>query len=371
MRSSAGSPPSRSGSSSPARSASPRRPSRAGMRWRSRRSSSQPRSVRASTRRSWCSGAASLPSSSSARPLDPGARVLRAGDLEAVFLPGRGMLGASLRHRGVEMLRRVDDLEGAAARGSSAGIPLLHPWANRLPGAHYRAAGREVELDLSSLLLHLDANGLPIHGVPWSRLAWELVDARADRLAARLEWSRSELLAVFPFRHRLELAAALEPDGLTVETTLEAGADGPVPVSFGFHPYLGLEGLPRAQWRLRLPAMRRLVLDRRAIPTGEEEAFPGLDGPLGELDFDDGFALLEARASFSLAGARPRLSVDLLEGYPYAQVFAPRREAYVALEPMTAPTGALASDRGLRVVPPGGRFRAAFQIRIGSDGARP
>ena len=34
------------------------------------------------------------------------------------------MLGASLRYRGVEMLRRVEDLEAAAARGSSAGIPL-------------------------------------------------------------------------------------------------------------------------------------------------------------------------------------------------------------------------------------------------------
>ena len=277
------------------------------------------------------------------------------------------MLGASLRHRGVEMLRRVEDLDGAAAKGSSAGIPLLHPWANRLPGARYRAAGREVELDPSSPLLHLDANGLPIHGVPWSRLAFEVVDAGADRVAARLEWSRSDLLAVFPFRHRLELVAALAPDGLAVETTLEAGSDGPVPVSFGFHPYLGLEGLPRAQWRLRLPAMRRFALDPHAIPTGEEEAFPGLDGPLGEVDFDDGFALLEERASFSLAGAGRGISVDLLEGYPCAQVFAPRREAYVALEPMTAPTGALASGRGLRVVPPGGRFRAAFRIRVGSD----
>ena len=63
---------------------------------------------------------------------DPTTRMLLAGDLEAVFLPAHGMLGASLRHRGVEILRRVDDLQAAAARGSSAGIPLLYPWANRL-----------------------------------------------------------------------------------------------------------------------------------------------------------------------------------------------------------------------------------------------
>src|SRR5262245_51975220 len=274
------------------------------------------------------------------------------------------MLGASLRHRGVELLRRVDDLETAAAKGSTAGIPLLHPWANRLAGPRYRAAGREVVLDPSSPLLHLDEHGLPMHGVPWSLLRWELTDARQDRLTARLEWTRSDLLAVFPFRHRLELAARLRPASLTLEPTVIASPDGPGPVSFGFHPYVGLPELPRAEWRVELPAMRRLVLDRRGIPTGVEEPFAGLEGRLGVLALDDGFAVLEERTSFAMAGAGRRVSVDLLVWYRYGQVFAPKATDYLALEPMTAPTSALTSGRGLRVVAPGGQFRAAFRIRV-------
>jgi aldose 1-epimerase len=295
---------------------------------------------------------------------DPSARTLVVGDLEAVFLPGHGMLGASLRHRGAEILRRVQDLAAAAAKGSTAGIPLLHPWANRLAGPRYRAAGREVVLDPSSPLLHLDEHGLPMHGVPWPLLTWELTEARQNGLAARLDWTRDNLLAVFPFRHRLELAATLRPDGLTLETTLVAGPDGPVPVSFGFHPYFGLPQLPRAQWRLELPAMRRLVLNGRGIPTGDEEPFTGFDGELGELDLDDGFALMEERASFSLSGAGRRVSVELLVGYRFAQVFAPKDKDYVALEPMTAPTTALTSGRGLPLAEPGNEFRAAFRIRV-------
>jgi aldose 1-epimerase len=295
---------------------------------------------------------------------DPSARTLVAGDLEAVFLPGHGMLGASLRHRGMEILRRVEDLDGAAASGSTAGIPLLHPWANRLSGFRYRAAGQEVNLDPSSPLLHLDAHGLPMHGVPWSLLAWELTEARQDFLAARLEWTRGELLTVFPFRHRLEMAATLGSDGLTIETALVAGPGGPVPVSFGFHPYFGLADFPRAQWRLELPAMRRLVLDRRGIQTGDEEPFDGLDAQLGELAFDDGFALMAEQASSSIAGAARRITVEFLEGYPYAQIFAPKDKDYIALEPMTAPTSALTSGRGLRLVEPDGQFRAIFRIRV-------
>jgi aldose 1-epimerase len=78
-------------------------------------------------------------------------------------------------------------------------------------------------------------------------------------------------------------------------------------VSFGFHPYLGLPELSRANWRLELPAMRKLVLDRRGIPTGDEEPFGGFNAELGESSFDDGFALMEERTSFSVAGATYRV----------------------------------------------------------------
>jgi aldose 1-epimerase len=295
---------------------------------------------------------------------DPSARTLVAGELEAVFLPGRGMLCASLRHQNAEILRRIEDLETAAANGSTAGITLLHPWANRLADSYYRAAGREVNLDPSSPLLHLDEHGQAMHGVPWSQLSWKVTEARQDSLSAQLDWTSSDLLAIFPFRHRLEITATLRPDGLVLNTSLVASPDGPVPVSFGFHPYFGVPELPRAQWRLELPAMSRLVLDGRGIPTGEEEAFDGFDAQLGETNFDDCFALLDASMSLTLSGAGRRISVDFLSGYGYAQVFAPKGKDYVALEPMTAPTSALTSGLGLHLVEPGGEFRSAFRIRV-------
>jgi aldose 1-epimerase len=167
---------------------------------------------------------------------DPSARSLVAGDLEAVFLTNHGMLGASLRHCGAEILRHVDDLDAAAAKCSTAGISFLHPWANRLASSNYRVAGREVMLNLSSPLLHLDENGLPMHGVSWSLLAWEVVEAKPNSLKTWLEWNRNSLLAVFPFPHRLEMTAILCTTGLTLETTLIAGANGTMPVGCGFHP---------------------------------------------------------------------------------------------------------------------------------------
>src|SRR5206468_6822383 len=151
---------------------------------------------------------------------------------------------------------------------------------------------------------------------------------------------------------------------LTMETTLSAGVRGPVPVSFGFHPYLGLPGLQRDHWHLALPAMRRLALDGRGIPTGAESLFEGFEGALGQAAFDDGFALPGEGLSLSVAGAGLRITMELVAGYRYAQVFAPADKDYVALEPMTAPANALGSGRGLRLVEPGGTFRATFRIHV-------
>src|SRR5262245_34961879 len=294
---------------------------------------------------------------------DASARTLHAGDLRAVFLPELGMLGASLGHRGKELLGRVEDVKGFALAGRTCGIPLLHPWANRLEGRRYNAAGREIVLDPSSPLLHFDG-ALPIHGVPWSCLAWQVTGEDSSTLQARLEWTTSELLAVFPFPHQLELVVALQTNRLTIETTLVAGGSSPVPVSFGFHPYFRILELPRAAWQINLPAMSHLLLDGRNIPTGQTTPFPALNTKLGEREFDDGFALDDARASFSVEGGERRITVEFLEGYPYAQVFAPHGKDFIAIEPMTAPANALASGHGLRLVEPGASFRATFSVGV-------
>ena len=287
------------------------------------------------------------------------------GNLVAIFWPKSGMLCASFCHRGAELLRRIDDLKAAKARGSTVGIPLLYPWANRLDSLRYRAGGRDVVLEPSSPLLHFDDHGLPMHGVPWGQLAWE-AEVEPDSIVARLDWKRPDLLAVFPYPHKVQMDATLDPDSLTLGITVFASGGTRVPISFGFHPYFGIPQLPRPAWRVELPVMHRLLLDPRGIPTGGQEPFGPVDSPLGEMNFDDGFAVMDAQPSFSLSGAGRRITVTFLEGFSYAQVFAPQNKDFIALEPMTAPTSALASGQGLRVTEAGAEFRASFRISVQS-----
>jgi galactose mutarotase-like enzyme len=112
--------------------------------------------------------------------------------------------------------------------------------------------------------------------------------------------------------------------------------------------------------------MRKLVLDDRGIPTGKEESFERFDALLDELNLDAGFIVLDDRPKFALSGTGRRITVEFLENYRYAQVFAPKGNDFVALEPMTARTSALTTGQGLPLVESGREFYAAFRIGIQS-----
>lgn len=298
-----------------------------------------------------------------------------AGPLEATFLPGAGMVGLSLRDRGEELLGQRRGLAAYVRDARTLGIPLLHPWANRLSRDAYAAGGVEVALAPTAAGLHRDANGLAIHGLLAGDGGWEVEEEVASEraaapgtgaaFAATFDFgARPELLASFPFPHTLRIAVALAGRTLRIETTVTATGAVPVPVAYGFHPYLTLPGLPRTEWRLELPALRRLQLDDRGIPTGEAHAVAADSFLLGARTFDDAFDQVEPGATFVLAGGGRRIAVAFERGFPAAQLYAPDTEEVVCFEPMTAPTDGLVSGAGLRLVRPGERDTTAFSVTV-------
>jgi aldose 1-epimerase len=286
--------------------------------------------------------------------------LLRNGDLRAVFVPGIGMTGVSLRLRGKEYLALPGGLDALRA-GHTGGLPLLAPWANRLAGMRYKIGSRSV--DLTGLGVHTDANGLPIHGLLVGRPGWEVRELRHKRGTASVLATLDVDEPAFPFPHRIEVDARVHEDRLVVDTTVVPTGKRAVPIAFGWHPYLRLPGSARHTWHLRLPRRERLLLDAHGIPTGERVTETAHVAPIARRTYDDLYAL----------GARRVLGLEAPDGtavevrgdaaYPYAQVWVPPGKSFAALEPMTAPTDAL--RRGaVEMVGPGDSHRARFTILV-------
>jgi galactose mutarotase-like enzyme len=283
---------------------------------------------------------------------------LRAGELSATFLPDVGMTGVSLQLRGTEYLA-VPGGVAALRAGSTGGLPLLAPWANRLAGWQYAVAG--IDVDLDGLDLGTDDNGLPIHGLLVGREGWRVTDHSARGDEAHLTASIGVDSAAFPFPHRIDLAVTAGGGALTVDTTVVPAARRPVPIAFGWHPYFRLPSRPRANWDLVLPARRHLTLDDRGIPTGSEEPEAEEAAPIGDRTFDDLYALGEDHRLALRADDGSAIELQSDAAYPFAQVWVPEGRDFAALEPMTSPTNSLATGSA-PVVQPGEAYTARFTL---------
>jgi aldose 1-epimerase len=288
-------------------------------------------------------------------------------EIEATFAPRTGMVGCSLTHRGEELLHIGGGLSEYAERGTTFGIPLLYPWANRLAGFDYFAVGKHVRMEHRSSLIALDPNGLPIHGLLGASPHWEVDSAqpRDDALSASLDFGAyPALVQAFPYPHSVQLDILLTGNELHIATTVKPDRGVAVPISFGFHPYFRLPGVPREAWEIEAPVRERLLLDRYMIPTGEREPAGDLNGPLGNRGFDDGYAGVEPDEPFSLTGGGRRIEVRMNECFPFAQVYSPPGAAFLCFEPMTAPTNALRSGDHLPVAEPDKPFAAVWAIAV-------
>jgi galactose mutarotase-like enzyme len=284
------------------------------------------------------------------------------GSTVAELVPEANMVCCALSVDGEPRLAERKGLQAYAEQGSTMGIPLLYPWANRLGARTFSVAGRELTLPADPARIHQDGEGNPSHGLGPSLMRWETTQEGPGRLGAALQWDTPELLELFPFPHRVVLEIELAAASLTTTVSVDASLGERVPVSFGFHPYLLLAGAERPAWTVTLPPCSQLVLDGRMLPTGARAPIASRTAALAEHAFDDLYELDEPTATFRASAGTSEITVEFLAGYPFAQVFSPAGTDFVCFEPMTAPANALISGEGLVVLDPGEQHRASFRV---------
>lgn len=294
--------------------------------------------------------------------------VLAHGDLEAVITE----VGATLRSFTAES---VPVIWGFAQDEISSGDRghVLAPWPNRLEDGSFRFGDARGQAPLNE-----PARSNAIHGLvrwwPWS--------------IERLSEDRAVLSCVihpqpaYPFRIRLSLAYVLSDGGLEVACEVVNAGTGIAPFGLGFHPYLpggGPGGIDEAQ--IRLAAQRRLLLDKRGLPVGEEPvagtAFDLEQRTLAGLELDDCYTGLSLgvdgrwHAGLDLPGRHSEIWAD--PAFAYVMCYTgdtlgepgDRRKA-IAIEPMTCPPNALRTGVSLIELREGEQWNASWGIATAS-----
>jgi len=268
-----------------------------------------------------------------------------------------------------------DVIEGFGPRewARSGRGQVLAPWPNRLGDGRFEFSGLQAQAALDE-----PGRGNAIHGlVRW--LPWQ-VEAHAQNVVTVTCPVRPT--PGYPFRLDLRVEYRLGRDGLTVVTTARNPGDVTIPFGLGFHPYLtvGTERVDTVE--LRLPATRRLVLDARALPTGEVLPVAGT-----EYDFTVGRAVGPTRLDTAFTGLTRDAdglawaTLDDRSGGRALALWADahfghlmcytgdtlddpaRRRTAIAVEPMTCPPDAFRSGRDLVVLEPGQEWEGRWGIQ--------
>lgn len=258
----------------------------------------------------------------------------------------------------------IDEID-SGARGQ-----VLAPWPNRLEDGTYSFGDKLGRAPLDEPELKNAIHGL----VRW--LAFELEDRTEERVSLSCVIHPQP---AYPFRVRVELDYELGESGLEVTCrAINTGSDK-APFGVGFHPYLlgGAAGIDEAG--LALAARRRLILNERCLPVGEE-LVSGTDfaldgGPVGSRALNECYTepVLSPdgrwHARLQLPGRITELWADSAFGYIMCYTGdsfeepALRRRA-VAIEPMTCPPNALRTGTSLIELHPGEQWQAAWGILV-------
>jgi len=230
---------------------------------------------------------------------------------------------------------------------------ILAPFPNRLKDGRYSAGGREFQFPLNEPERQNALHGFVLDKV----FEVERVGLSEETASIALAYRYAGDFSFYPFPFVLRVLYSLRRSGhFEMILELENTGGEEMPAGLGWHPYFGL-GAPADWMELQLPAVEKVIVDGRMIPTGKKVVFSDFREmkSLSGAAFDTGFRLLEKRAvSEAVLGLGSfRLHYWQDSGFPFLQVFIPPAKQSIALEPMTCNIDAFNNGEGLRMLRPG------------------
>jgi aldose 1-epimerase len=269
-------------------------------------------------------------------------------------------------------------------RPTRGGIPVLFPFPNRIRDGRFTWDGKEYRLPLND-----PAQKNAIHGFA-CRHPWRVVGqgAEADKAwvrgAFRASRDAPQTRPLWPADYEIELTCSLGDGRLRLEASVHNPDTVPLPFGLGYHPYFRIPfaaGGKADDCTVTVPARSFWVLEE-SLPTGEKRPVAGerdlnTPRPYGELHLDDVLTNLppapqadglHERAVLRDGGAA--LRVLWSEDFRDAVVFTPPHRHAFCVEPYTCTTDAVnlqarGVEAGWRVLPPGGRWSSAVELRVG------
>ncbi len=268
-----------------------------------------------------------------------------------------------------QLLTKFDSHEELVANPISKSS-LLFPFPNRLAGGSYEFEGKTYQFPINEPERNNNLHGFLLR----KSLKLKSVEM-ADDMKVTVSYQYKKEYDYYPFSFELDITYQLDaPDQFSVFVEIKNTGTGNMPFGFGWHPYFCL-GEPVKNLSLQFPKVKRVLLNKNIIPTGEKEGYNVFESlsKVGDTILDDCFVLdnpLNETAAITLWSEKQQYGVKVwqeasADKFPFIQIYTPSNDLnYLAIEPMTCSIDAFNNGDGLQVLGAGESFSGKFGVSL-------
>lgn len=241
----------------------------------------------------------------------------------------------------------------------------LIPFPNRINNGEYHFLGKKYNLPIN-----FPKQNHAIHGLIYNK-KFNIVKISKSRRGVSLCLNKKfEGFLGYPFCLDVSMTYYLTTKGFECKTVVKnCGADK-IPFGDGWHPYIKSAGKVD-NFYLSIPSNKRVVVNKKMIPTGKIMPFQQQSNKIGQRKFDTGFKLNKNKgiATTEIYNKKENVKICVWQEtgknkYNYLQIFIPPARQSIAVEPMTGNTDAFNNKDGLIVLKPKSVYKASYGIYL-------
>lgn len=233
---------------------------------------------------------------------------------------------------------------------------ILFPFVNRINNGEYTF--NNIKYDLA---INHKAENHAIHGMVYDK-TFALISQHVTKEGAlvKLRYQEKNTSQGFPFKFNIELIYLLSKDSLKFEVVIQNTDTMAFPFSIGWHPYFKTRNIYDSY--IKFNCDRKILLDKRMIPKGDEIINEKLKLQIKDKTFDDCFKLNNNEVI--LITPDYTIAIKGSEENSFLQIYTPIKRNSIAIEPTSSPADSFNNKIGIKILKPNEIYNLDWRINI-------
>lgn len=264
--------------------------------------------------------------------------------------------GASLKQLQLNGKTIIKDFSETIDYKESYASAILFPFVNRILNGKYEYKNQKHQLDKNGI-----SSNNAIHGLLYNK-SFEVIsrENNPNNVSTTLVYIQKTEENGFPFLFSITLTYALFENEMSLKVAINNNDDKSFPFTVGWHPYFYTKD--RKNSILKIETNKEIIHNDKMIPVKMEASKLPSSFKIQSQKFDHCYLLKNNAILFQTPNYQLKLNSSFDKNY--IQIYTPKLENHIAIEPITGPSNSFNNNLGLQELKPKESFQIQWTIQL-------